>query len=209
MAFQVEASFLSVRIVLESLPFGPRLFRSFLSKERIMAQKYFREIGNFGQHVPRHQSKMISRYRDLGILFCSWKRFGRFETASKSWCVPNYQMSVFFKNSSFLLPDFRRIRESFWIRHFKANCLSRRDQKVYSVFSKSCPSGHQSFQQIPKWKKVLVEMGLLPTVITNSFRILVIQKFENIFNHNFLLSFALGLVLFLLATTKFIMTKDV
>ena len=106
MAFQVAASFLSVRIVLEGWPFGPRLFRSFLSKERIMAQKYFREMGNFGQHVPRHQSKMISRYRDLGILFCSWKRFGRFETVSKSWCVPNYQMSVFFKNSSFFVAWF-------------------------------------------------------------------------------------------------------
>ena len=84
MAFQVEASFLNVRIVLEGWPFDPRLFRSFLSKKRIMAQKYFREMGNFGQHVPRHQSKMVSRYRGLGILFCLWKRFGRFETVSKS-----------------------------------------------------------------------------------------------------------------------------
>ena len=84
MVSQVEASFLNVRIVLEGWPFGPRLFRSFLSKERIMARKYFREKGNFGQHVPRHQSKMISRYRGLEILFCSWERFGEFETVSKS-----------------------------------------------------------------------------------------------------------------------------
>ena len=91
--------------------FGPKLFRSFLSKERIMAQKYFREMGNFGQHVPRHRSKMISRYHGLGILFCSWKRFGKFETVSKSWCTPNYQISVFSKTRHFLLPDFWRIRE--------------------------------------------------------------------------------------------------
>ena len=84
MAFQVEASFLSVRIVLEGWPFGPRLFMSFLSKERIMAQKYFGEMDNFGQHVPRHQSKRISRYHDLEILFCLWERFGRFEAVSES-----------------------------------------------------------------------------------------------------------------------------
>ena len=93
MTFQVEASFLSVRIVLEGWPFGPRLFRSFLSKERIMAQKYFREMGNFGQHVPRHQSKMISRCRGLGILFCSLKMFDRFETVASldAYQITNYQ----------------------------------------------------------------------------------------------------------------------
>ena len=26
-----------------------------------------------------------------------------------------------------------------------ANCLSRHDQKVYSIFQKLCPSGHQGF----------------------------------------------------------------
>ena len=83
-----------------------------------------------------------------------------------------------------------------------ADCLSRRDQKVYSIFSKSYLSGHQDFQKIPKWKKVFIKMGSLPIVITNSFRILVIQKFENIFNHNFLLSFALGFVLFLFSNNK-------
>ena len=68
MAFQVEASFLSVRIVLEGWPFGPRLFRLFLSKERIMAQKYFREMGNFGQHAPKASIRVILEYHDLGDL---------------------------------------------------------------------------------------------------------------------------------------------
>ena len=113
MAFQVEASLFSVRIVLEGWSFGPKLFISFLSKERIMAQKCFRKMGNFGQHAPRHQSKMISRYHGLGILFCSWKRFGRFETVSKSWCVPNYQISVFFKNSSFFVVWFPKNSNEF------------------------------------------------------------------------------------------------
>ena len=45
-------------------------------------------------------------------------------------------------------------------------------------------------------------MGSLPTVITNSFRIPVVPKFENIFTH-----FFAGFILFLEASTKFMMTK--
>ena len=67
-----------------------------------------------------------------------------------------------------------------------ANCLRRRDQMVYSIFSKLCLSRRQGFQKIPKWKKVF--MSSLPTVNTNSFRIPVIQKFENIFTHIFIFS---------------------
>ena len=121
MAFQVEASFLSVRIVLESLPLGPRLFRSFLSKERIMAQKYFREMGNLGQHVPRHQSKMISRYHGLEILFCSWKGLAGLKLLANldAYQITKYQFFFFKKKTHhFLLPDFRRIREEFLNQEF-------------------------------------------------------------------------------------------
>ena len=114
------------------------------------------------------------------------------------------------KLTIFLLSDFRRIREEvsksgvLW-----PICLRRCDQMVYSIFSKSCLSRHQGFQKIPKWKKVFIKMGSLPTVITNSFRIPVVQKLENIFNHIFSFSFALGIILFLEASTKFMMTKSV
>ena len=56
----------------ERWPFGPRLFISFLSKERIVAQKCFREMGNFGPHAPKHQANMTSRCHGLGTLFCSY-----------------------------------------------------------------------------------------------------------------------------------------
>ena len=76
-----------------------------------MAQKYFGEMGNFGQHAPRHQSKMISRYHGLGTLFCSLKRFGRFETVASldAYQITKYQFPL--KTHNFLLSDFRRIRE--------------------------------------------------------------------------------------------------
>ena len=50
-------------------------------------------------------------------------------------------------------------------------------------------------------------MGSLPTVITNSFRIPVVQKFENIFTHIFSFYFALGFILFLEVSVKFMMKK--
>ena len=92
---------------------------------------------------------------------------------------------------------------------FMANCLSRRDQNVYSIFQNHAPRGTKIFQKIPKWKKVFIKMCWLPTVITNSFRIPVVQKFENIFSHIFSFPFALGFILFLLVSTKFMMTKNV
>ena len=105
----------SCKDFLKGLTFGPKLFRSFLSKERIMAQKCFWKMGNFGQHAPRHQSKMISRYHGLGTLFCSLKRFGRFKTVAShdAYQITKYQ---FFQNSSFFVAWFsknsRRVSES-------------------------------------------------------------------------------------------------
>ena len=112
MAFQVETSLLNVRIVLEGWPFGPKLFISFLSKERIVAQKCSRKIGNFGQHAPRHQSKMISKHRGLGT--CDFGHRGGFDrlevvASLEAYEITNYQFLS--KTHHSLLPDFRRIRE--------------------------------------------------------------------------------------------------
>ena len=105
------STFPHARIFLKRLTFGPKLFRSFLSKKRIMAQKCFWKMDNFGQHAPRHQSKMILRYHGLGTLFCSLKRFGRFETVASLDAYPITKYQFFFKTHHFLLPDFRRIRD--------------------------------------------------------------------------------------------------
>ena len=51
----------------------------------------------------------------------------------------------FFKNSSFFVAWFsKNSRNGFLIRNFKANCLSRHDQKVYSIF-KIVPLGVPHF----------------------------------------------------------------
>ena len=82
--------------------------------KRIMAQKCYREMGNFGQHAPRHQSKMISRYhRHETCVFGHRKSFGRLEAVASldAYQITNYQF--FFKNSSFLLPDFEEFEKKF------------------------------------------------------------------------------------------------
>ena len=84
-----------VRIVLKGLSFGPRLFVSFLSQEKIILKGFIEKWIIFGQSYPKSSIKVISEYHDLrDLCFCSWKGFGRFETVSKSWCIPNYQLSV-------------------------------------------------------------------------------------------------------------------
>ena len=122
-----------------------------------MAQKYSKKKwAIFRSMCPKTLIKVISGYHDLGILFCLWKKFGRFETVSKSWCIPNYQISVFSKTHHFLLPDFRRIREiSFWIKSFMANCLNRRDQMVYSIFQNHAPRGTKVFKRFQSGRKYL------------------------------------------------------
>ena len=74
-----------------------------------MAQRCFREMGNFGQHAPRHQSKVISRYHGLGTcIFGHRKSFGRLEAVASldAYQITNYH---FLQKSIFRLPDFRRI----------------------------------------------------------------------------------------------------
>ena len=91
--------------------FGPKLFIPLLSTKRVMAQKCFRGMSNFRSTCLKALVRMISVYHDLGILFCSLKMFGRFETVASldAYQIINYQFLS--KTHHFLLLDFRRIRE--------------------------------------------------------------------------------------------------
>ena len=87
-----------MRIVLKGWAFGPRLFISFLSTKRVMAQKCFRGMGNFQLTCLKALVRMISVYHDLGFCFAHWKGLANLNwqvwSCSKSWCIPNYQLSV-------------------------------------------------------------------------------------------------------------------
>ena len=76
-------------------------------QKRIMTQKYSREMINFGQHAPRHQSKMVSKYHDLGIcVFGHRKGFDRLEAVASldAYQITNCQFLS--KLIIFLLLDF-------------------------------------------------------------------------------------------------------
>ena len=63
-----------VRIVLRGWPFGPKLFISFLSKEKIMAQKRSWEMGNFWSTCLKASIRVISEYHDFrDLCFAHWK----------------------------------------------------------------------------------------------------------------------------------------
>ena len=87
-----------------------------------------------------------------------------------------------------------------------ANCLRMRDQNVYLIFQNRAPRGTKVFKRFQSGRKYLLG---LPTITTNSFRIPVVQKFENISTRIFSFSFALEFISFLEASTKFMMTKCV
>ena len=147
MAFQVEASLFSVRIVLEGWPFGPKLFISFLSKERVMAQKCSRGMGNFWSTCLKASIRVISKYHDLRDL-CFWSSRGFWQawSYSKSWCIPNYQLSVSFKNSSFLLPDFDEFEKKFLNREFYGQMPEQAWSNGLFDFFKNCaPRGTKTF----------------------------------------------------------------
>ena len=84
-----------MRIVLKGWPFGPKLFISFLSTKRVMAQKYSREISVFWSTCPKVSIKVILEYHDFrDLCFWSLKGFWQAWNCSKSWCIPNYQLSI-------------------------------------------------------------------------------------------------------------------
>ena len=144
MAFQVESISSHVRIVLKGCPFGPKLFISFLSKKKVMAQKRSREMGNFWSTCPKHQ---FSEYHDLGILcFWSLKRFGRLEAVASldAYQITKYQF--FQKLVIFCVAWFpKNLINKFLSQEFHGQLKEQAWSKGSLGFSKSCPSEHHFF----------------------------------------------------------------
>ena len=109
-----------VRIVLKGLAFWSKVvyiifqmrkvitqrLYHFCLQEKIMAQEIFWGMGNFRSTYPKASIVVISEYHDLGT--CFFWSLKRFEAAASLdvYQITNYQ---FLKNSTFRLPDFRRI----------------------------------------------------------------------------------------------------
>ena len=105
--------------------------------EKDRAQKYSREMGNFWSMCLEASIKVISEYHDLGILFCTLKRFGRFETVASldAYQITKYQFFFLKKTRYFFVALFsKNSKNKFPNQEFMVNCLSRRDQKVHFFF---------------------------------------------------------------------------
>ena len=188
MAFQVEASLLSVSIVLEGWPFGPKLFISFLSKERFMAQKCYWEMGNFWSTCPKASIKDDSKAsRFWGLHSWSSRGFWQAWSCSKSWCIPNYQLLVSFKNSSFFVAWFsKNSRNKFLNQEFYGQLPEQAWSKGSFVFFQNCaPWGTNVFffRRFHSEKECLLR---LPTMTTNFFENPITKNLETFFLSFFL-----------------------
>ena len=113
--------------------------------------KVFPKNGQFWSTCPKEPIKVILTYRNHRV--CVWlmkKVFWKAWNCSKSWCIPNYQISNLIKNHHLLccliIEEFEK--KSFQVRDFMASCLNRQDQKIHLIF-KSVPLACQGF--LFKW----------------------------------------------------------
>ena len=101
-----------VRIVLKWLVFGSLLLVSFLFRGKIWLKSILEKWAVFGQWALRYQSRWFQSVMILGLVFLFIEKV--WQVWSKSWCISNYQLLVFFKNSSFFVVWFsKNSRRSF------------------------------------------------------------------------------------------------
>ena len=110
----------------------------FCPKKGLWLKKCSRKMGNFWSTCPKTLIKVIPGYHDLGILFCSLKRFEAIASLD-AYQITNYQFLQKFNFYTAWFPT--NSRKSLWVRNFLACCLSRQDQKVYSIFQNRAPWG--------------------------------------------------------------------
>ena len=142
--------------------------------------------------MPQGVNHVISEYHDFrACIFGHWKGLGRFEAIAS---LDAYQITKY----QILLLDFWRIQEKeFLNQEFYGQLLEQAWSKGSFDFSKIVPLGvpRSLIQMISKRKGVFIGMHLLPTVITNSFKIQN-QTFEKHFHFCVLILWSWNLSLF-------------
>ena len=117
MTFQIGASLLTWGSFCKAGLLVQSCLYRFCSKRRLWLKSVPEKwVIFFWSTCPKALIKVISEYHDLrDLCFWSLRGFRQAWNCGKSWCIPNYQLSVSFKNSSFFywLPDFQRIDDYF------------------------------------------------------------------------------------------------
>ena len=182
MTFQLEASLLIWGSFWKGWLLDRGCSYHFCPEEKY-GSKVFPKNGQFLVNVPRGINQgdfKVSQFWDL--YFWSLKGFGRFKAVASlnAYQITNYQFPS--KLIIFLLPDFQRIQEEVFKSGILWPIAWASVIKRFIWFFKIVPlEAPRSFiQMVSKWKGVFIEMDLLPTVITNSFKIQN-QTFEKLF----------------------------
>ena len=105
--------------------------------------------------------------RCLGFVFFVIKRVWQVWSYSKSWCIPNYQLTVSFKNSSFFFClIFKEFEKKFLNQEFYGQLPEQAWSTCSFDFSKIMPLGAPKslVQMVLKWKGSVYRDGF----ITNS-----------------------------------------
>ena len=151
MASQVEASLLmwglfwKVGLLVQSC-----LYHFY--RQKGYGSKVFSKNGQFSIDVPpRYSSRWFQGITILGFCFARGKGLAGLKLLASldAYQITNYQfLQKFIFSFAWFL---KNSRNDFWIRNFKANCLSRRDQKVSLIFQNRAPWGTMFFfiQMIP------------------------------------------------------------
>ena len=172
-----------------------------------MARKVPETWAIFDQHAPRHQSRWFQSITILGLVFLVIERVWQAWSYSKSWHILNYQISNPTKTYNFFAWFLKNSRK----RVSKSGVLWPIAWagviKMVIWFFKIVPLGapRSLIQMVSKRMGVFIEMDLLPTVITNSFKIQN-QTFEQHF-HFLLWLYDHEIYSFLETSARFIMTK--
>ena len=131
-------------------------------------------MDSFWSMCPEASIKVISEHHDLRTcVFSHWKGLASLKLVASldAYQITNYQFPL--KTLYFLLLDFWRIREKVsksgilwpiaWVSVIK------RFIWLFKIMPLGAP--RSLMQMDSKWKRVFIEMDLLPTVIINSFKI--------------------------------------
>ena len=153
MTFQVEASFLIWGPFWKGWLLVQGCLYHFCPNKRLWLKSVTKKWVIFGQHAPRHQSKMISKHRDLGT--CIFGHPGVLIGLKLQQVLMHTKLpiiSFFQKLIIFCYLIFEKFEKAFLNQEFYGQLPEHAWSRGFFDFSKSCPLGHHPFfftQMIP------------------------------------------------------------
>ena len=123
----------------------------FCPKRELWLKSILEKWAISSQCAMRHQLRWLQSVVILGLVFLVIKEVWQVWSCSKSWCIPNYQISISFKNSSFFVAWFsKNSRNKFLNQEFYGQLLENAWLKCLFDFFKIVPLGAPRFSKDSK-----------------------------------------------------------